>query len=221
MCETLPGRKSAGRFRWLKSSMDGSCWFYFTQITAAVLRLSHVLSHGVAMFGGLAGGGGLWRMGTRGQIMGNGHSPGHQPFHRSRNSTGGNAHHARRESVDHQQRRWGEKIEITLRKWRLLSKTLLHLIINVIFKKITNWKCLILRGSHREKYVRDNVSWPSQQFNKGWFNLHQPGGTQINYSYNLWSLWPLQDKYVQTIWKKHIQYFKLIQWCTLQHKTQI
>lgn len=31
-------------------------FFFFL---AAVLRLSHVLSHGVAMFGGLVGGGGL------------------------------------------------------------------------------------------------------------------------------------------------------------------
>lgn len=68
--------------------------------TAAVLRLGHVLSHGVAMFGGLVGGGGLWWMGTRGQGVGDGHSPGHQPLHRPGNPAGGNAHHTRREPAN-------------------------------------------------------------------------------------------------------------------------
>lgn len=65
---------------------------------AAALRLSHVLPHGVAVFGELVGGGGLWRMGARGQSVGDGHPPGHQPLHRSGNPAGGHAHHARGES---------------------------------------------------------------------------------------------------------------------------
>lgn len=69
-------------------------------VTAAVLRLSHVLSHGVAMFGELVRGGGLWRMGTGGQGVGDGHSPRHQALHRSGNPTGGYAHHTRREPAE-------------------------------------------------------------------------------------------------------------------------
>lgn len=117
-CETLPGRQSAGRFRWLKSSRQLDGWvgrvlfFLFClftsvlapcSVTAAVLRLSHVLSHGVAMFGGLVGGGGLWRMGTGGQRVGDGNSPRHQPLHRSGNPAGGNAHYTRRESGERQE----------------------------------------------------------------------------------------------------------------------
>lgn len=71
-------------------------------VIAAVLRLSHVLSHGVAMFGGLVGGCGLWRMGTGGQGVGDGHPPRHQPLHRSGDPTGGHAHHTRRESGEGQ-----------------------------------------------------------------------------------------------------------------------
>lgn len=39
-------------------------------------------------------------MGTRGQGMGDGHSPRHQPLHRSGNPARGDAHHTRRESGD-------------------------------------------------------------------------------------------------------------------------
>lgn len=111
-CETLPGRQSAGRFRWLKSSvqLDGRVGRLLgfslhrpLRSAAAVLRLSHVLSHVVAMFGGLVGGSGLWRMGTRGQGVGDGHSPRHQPLHRSGNPAGGNAHDTRRESGDEEE----------------------------------------------------------------------------------------------------------------------
>lgn len=70
-CETSPGRQSAGGSGWLKSSIrldgfdSGGSLVYtdFTPLasatTAVLLRLGHVLSHGVAVFGGLVGGGGL------------------------------------------------------------------------------------------------------------------------------------------------------------------
>lgn len=72
-------------------------------VTAAVLRLSPVLSHGLTMLGELVGGGGLRWMGTRGQGAGNGYSPGHQPLHRSGYPAGGNTHQARRESGEGQE----------------------------------------------------------------------------------------------------------------------
>lgn len=89
-CETLPG-----------------CFFQAAgvgrSVTAAVLRLSPVLSHGLAMLGELVGGGGLRWMGTRGQGAGNGYSPGHQPLRRSGYPAGGNTHQARRESGEGQE----------------------------------------------------------------------------------------------------------------------
>lgn len=42
-------------------------------------------------------------MGTRGQGVGDGNTPGHQPLHRSGNPTGGDTHHTRRESGDGQE----------------------------------------------------------------------------------------------------------------------
>lgn len=42
-------------------------------------------------------------MGTGGQGVGDGHSPRHQPLHRSGNPAGGDTHHARRESGDGQE----------------------------------------------------------------------------------------------------------------------
>lgn len=42
-------------------------------------------------------------MGTGGQGVGDGHSPRHQPLHRSGNPAGGDAHHTRRESGNGQE----------------------------------------------------------------------------------------------------------------------
>lgn len=52
--------------------------FCFKALLSPGSRLSHVLSHGVAVFGGLVRGRGLGWVGTGGQIVGaDGHSPGH------------------------------------------------------------------------------------------------------------------------------------------------
>lgn len=114
-CETLRGAQSAGKFQrkvgW--SSRVKFRWVYFLPpcLATAVLWLSHVLSHGVTMFGRLVGGCGLWRVGTGGQGVGDGHSSGNQPFHRRGNPTRSCAHHAGREPA-HGTRGEGERSEI-------------------------------------------------------------------------------------------------------------
>lgn len=73
--DASPGRQSAGRFGWLKSSVqsDGRVGGLTSNLAPSLglsgsqsLRLSHVLSYGVTMLGGLVGGGDLWWMGTGG-----------------------------------------------------------------------------------------------------------------------------------------------------------
>ena len=66
--DASPRGRSAGRFGWLKSSVqsDGRVGGLTSNLAPSLglsgsqsLRLSHVLSHGVTMLGGLVGGGDL------------------------------------------------------------------------------------------------------------------------------------------------------------------
>lgn len=69
-------------------------------------------------------------MGAQGQGVGDGHSPGHQPLHRSSDPAGGNPHHTRGESEDGQKvinAHHDEKISSTLILKKTVSSEILEL----------------------------------------------------------------------------------------------